>query len=315
MLWAAFLLPTVVRADPTAPSLGGWVVFWNPASPVRFTERADRFAEVMPEWFTMTPTGDVVRSSPEHAAARKELIRTARKHRVRVLGMATNYGKSGFDPVRMTVMLRDAKIRRRHISTLVQFAQADGLNGVDLDYESMRAEDRVAYSAFVRELATALHKIKLHLSVTVHPKDSEPGSWDGPRSQDWAAIGRAADSVRVMAYDFSWADSEPGPIAPDDWVRRVMTFAKSVVPVAKLRLGVPAYGYTWSTKPARSLTHGDFLSEGAVADPASGELVVGKARFSGSEAMRRKLAIAGSLGISGISFWYVGSEDPQFWTR
>ncbi|MDX2064445.1 MAG: glycosyl hydrolase family 18 protein [Fimbriimonadaceae bacterium] len=315
-MFLAVLIATV--AAP--PTLGGWVVFWNSDSPARFIERADRFAEVLPEWFTMTEAGDVVRASPEHAVRRAELLRTARKHQVRVLGMATNYGPNGFDPARMTKMLQDPAVRARHIATLVRFAKADGLNGVDLDYESMRAEDRAAFSGFVRELGTAMRRAKLHLSVTVHPKDAEPGNWDGPKAQDWAAIGRAADSVRVVAYDFSWADSEPGPIAPDDWVRRVMTFAKTVIPAAKLRLGVPAYGYDWSTKPARSLTYGDFLSldpanrDASTIDAANGERIVGKARFSGREAMRRKLALAESLGIPGISFWYVGSEDPEFWT-
>ena len=49
-----------------------------------------------------------------------------------------------------------------------------------------------------------------------------------------------------MAYDYSNASTNEGPVAPLDWVERVIagTSAASGDP-SKLVLGVPLYGYNW----------------------------------------------------------------------
>ena len=49
-----------------------------------------------------------------------------------------------------------------------------------------------------------------------------------------------------MAYDYSVPSGDPGPIAPIDWVDRVIagTSAASGDP-SKLVLGIPLYGYNW----------------------------------------------------------------------
>ena len=59
-------------------------------------------------------------------------------------------------------------------------------------------------------------------------------------------IANAVDRLRLMVYD--WSVSAPGPIAPMDWVNRVIAYSSAVVPVSKLQLGVPAYGRHWVTK-------------------------------------------------------------------
>ena len=65
------------------------------------------------------------------------------------------------------------------------------------------------------------------------------------QAQDYAAIGRVADQVRVMAYDYHWSTSAPGPIAPVDWVRDVLDYSLTRIPADKIVLGVPLYGYDW----------------------------------------------------------------------
>ena len=49
-----------------------------------------------------------------------------------------------------------------------------------------------------------------------------------------------------MAYDYSTASSDPGPIAPLEWVDRLVagTSAAAGDP-SKLVLGIPLYGYNW----------------------------------------------------------------------
>ena len=115
----------------------------------------------------------------------------------------------------------------------MNLAAAGGYDGIDLDYENLRASDRAAFTSFVQHLAGALHAQGKLLTVNVYAKTSEPGTWDGPQAQDWWAIGQAADQVRIMTYEYSWSTSPPGPIAPVNWVNDVIGYATSQIPPGK----------------------------------------------------------------------------------
>ena len=69
--------------------------------------------------------------------------------------------------------------------------------------------------------------------------------WAG--AYDYAALGAHADLITVMAYDYRGAWSEPGPVAPYDWVEQVLAFATSQIPPEKVLLGLAFYGYDWNT--------------------------------------------------------------------
>ena len=312
--------PEHVRAAPRASVVAAWIVYWNPESVARFEAQAAKLDEAMPEAYTIEKDGTASRR-PRTEEAHARLLAAAEKAGTRLYGMASNFAApvegeaSGFGPDRAHLMLNEKTKMRAYAASLARMAREDGYGGVDLDFESMLPADRDAYSAFVRELAALLHREGRKLSVTVHAKtgpDAE-GGWDAPKAQDYAALGKAADSVRIMAYDFSWSGSAPGPIAPDDWVRKVGRYARSVIAPEKVSLGVPAYGYDWGAKPATSLRWSDLAAGDRAEDPPSGELLVGAARFAGAASVARKLRIARDLGLGGISIWYCGSEDPAMW--
>lgn len=294
--------------------MSGWAVWWNPVSLERFEARAAQVRDVMPEWFMVNPDGTVARRPGWTSETRGRFMAAAKRHQVAVLGMASNFADGGFDAKRMQAMMRDPARRKAHAVAITEMAREDGLAGIDLDYESLEAADREPFSELVEAIATEAKRRNLVLSVTLHAKAAEPGTWGGPMAQDYARIGRAADVVRIMTYDQSWAGSDPGPIAADGWVEQVMTFAATQIPPAKLEMGIAGYGYDWSTKPARSLTWADWKDrKGSTVDAGSGESVDGSARFSGAESNRRKLALAQRLGLRGVSLWYIGSEDPKLW--
>lgn len=307
------LLPLLALA--TNPLTTGWLVFWDPKSLTTFEQKASQFAEVMPEWTTVNPDGTPARRVAGTKAQKDRIFAAARNAGVLVYGMASNYSdEAGFDPQRMTVFLQNPAKRKAHAQTLARIAKVDKLDGIDLDYESMVAADRDAYSVFVADLAARLHAQGQKLSVTVHPKESEPGTWDGPQSQDWSAIGTYADVVRVMCYDLHWSTSGPGAIAENAWVNRVMRFARTQMSRSKLDMGVAAYGYDWTTSPAQSLVWDDFNGRKRTTDASSSEYVAGNAWFSGAPAYRRKREYAGNLNLRGTAVWYIGSGEPSMWS-
>jgi len=297
-----------------AIKVSGWMVSWNPTSLAQFEAQASRIHEVLPEWFMVQADGTVARRPGWTPETRARLMKVAKDHGVAVLGMASNFAGTGFDAKRMQVMLGDKAKRDQHAKDLAKMAAEDGLDGIDLDYESLEAPDRENFSRLVEAMAAETRTRRLVLSVTVHAKTSEPGDWGGSQAQDFARLARAADVMRVMTYDQSWSGSAPGPIAADAWVESAMSFAATQIPKEKLEMGIAGYGYDWTKRPATSLTWTDWVDrKGPTLDPASGELVLGESRFSGAESNGRKIALAKRLGLRGVSLWYIGSEEPGLW--
>lgn len=293
----------------------GWLVFWNPKSITTFLEKTPKIREVMIEWAGVDEEGQPFARSIGSVTDKAKVFAAARKSHVRTFMMASNFAESsGFDAKRLTRMLSSDEKRKSHAEKLVELAKSAGFEGIDLDYESLEASDREAFTRFVKHVKECCKSQKLLLSVTVHPKTSEPGTWNGPQAQDWKALGSAADIFRIMAYDQSWSTSPMGPIAANSWVKDVLTFAVSQVPAKKIELGIACYGYDWSTQPARSLTWDDLPKNPAFTlRKDSQERTWDKIVFSGAEAVASKTELAKKYRIRGLSFWYIGSEDPAFW--
>jgi spore germination protein YaaH len=152
-------------------------------------------------------------------------------------------GKWTYQPV--AHVLADPNLRHQHVEEIMNLVHRENYAGIDIDYENLKAVDRNNFSAFVAELGDRLHREHKTLSVAVFAKDSEAGYDQRNVAQDYAAIGRSADQVRLMAYDYHWGTSPPGPIAPIDWVRRVLDYARSQIPPGRIVLGVPTSGYDW----------------------------------------------------------------------
>src|SRR4029079_3907675 len=100
---------------------------------------------------------------------------------------------------------------------IVDEVRQGGFDGIDLDFANLHAADRDAFTGFVTALASDLHAAGAQLEITVQPKKSDGDTWDGPGATDGRALGTIADRIKVMTYDFSRPNSQPGPIAPVSW--------------------------------------------------------------------------------------------------
>jgi spore germination protein len=315
------------------PKTGRYIAAWLPDSfgsvnRQSFEANADILDEVSPFWYQPGARGGLLFG---REARDQTLIELARSKNVLVIPSVHNV-VTGVDPV--PGILSNPTIRSRHVQAIVDEVVTYGYDGMDIDYESLGSSLREEYTAFILELADALHAHGKLLTVAVHAKDCDRCGLGG--FQDWAAIGQVVDRLRIMTYDYHWRGGGPGPVAPVYWVERVANYAKSVVDPAKVIIGVPFYGYNWpadGSTPALGQTWDmidDIIStyglnvnvlerneSGAVQENwitystrSSGRRTVWFSTASGLDA---KLRLVQDLDLAGIAIWRLGGEDPRKW--
>jgi spore germination protein len=241
-----------LSADPAPFVVAGWLPEWDwPNAWATLTGNLNVLDEISPFWYEMQADGSVLLYPGAHVA---EVLAAARTADRPVIPTINN----DFDPVRVNAVINDPGLRAIHVSNVVAEVMSRGYVGIDIDYENLYPTDRDAFSAFVAELAGALHAQGRVLTIAVHPKTSEPGEYNLSKAHDYAALGAVVDELRVMTYDWSWSGGVPGPIAPYWWVEDVIEFAKTQVDPARIMVGVHFYAYDW---PA-SAPHPPPLSQG-----------------------------------------------------
>ncbi len=325
--------PQRVRA--CGPIIAAWMpTSWDATNALAsFHDHISQISEVSPFWYSVDQDGTL---DPYAGARDANLVQFAHRHSTLVIPTVSN----GFDPDTVHRILNDPSLRALHISALAKEIRRYGYDGIDIDYENLYAGDRDAFSTFIAELASKVHQLPGHkmLTIAVHAKRSEPGTWNGAQAQDWRALGSAVDEFRVMTYDYCWSmgcegswGSPPGPIAPTWWVNEVIRFAITQVPSDKVMMGVHFYGYDWDASGVGNpLTWLDVQSlrasygvavhwwatdsEGRPVEEhwfsyGDGHGVV----FADHDSVRARWRLARSLGIRGVAIWRLGSEDPQNW--
>ena len=175
------------------------------------------------------------------------MIAAARQAAVRPILTLTPFGPDGkFNNYLISSVLADASARQRLLDELAATVQAKGYDGIDVDFEYILASDRDAFTQFVADLAEVMHRQGATLSVALAPKTSadQPGLlYEGI---DYAALGAVVDYVLLMTYEWGYTYSAPQPVAPLNWMRRVLDYAVTEIPPEKIYLGIANYAYDWT---------------------------------------------------------------------
>ncbi len=295
-----------------------WAPYFSVLEQMTLEANADLIREINFMWYTLQADGTIV------GVASQQALQAARAAQVRIVPAIQN---GGFDRERVARLIADPARRAAHVADIVKLVQDNGYDGIDIDYESLYAEDREPFSLFIEALGAALHEQDRLLSVTVHAKTNDRGEWGGTEAQDWARLGKAADEFKIMTYDFHSGGSEAGSIAPLDWVSDVLRYAQMIVPPEKTYMGVPFYGYDWAGSAGQPLdwrkatkTAGLYSSVEIQRDASN------EAWFTYSEGRRTvyfndaltvktrlERILADYPGLAGIAIWSLGGEDPENW--
>ncbi len=318
-------------AAPPAPVVVASVPYWNVSQgTAAVLARRGDVNEVSPWMYGLGPDGQVMLDSGINVTATDGYLSQMRAEGLPIVPTLANVDAQGnwaYQPV--ALVLHDPARMAQQISAIVALVRQHNYAGIDIDYEDLHAGDRQAFTTFVTHLAGALHAKGKILSVALFAKASEAGYAPRNVAQDYAAIGRVADQVRLMGYDYHWATSPPGPVAPVSWISAVLHYAKTQIPAAKIILGVPFYGYDWSGGHGASVTwlgatqlaqryHAqvqyDTTSQAPwfrYTDSSGHEHTVW---FEDARSAQAKFSLAHEAGIGGVYLWMYGNPDPTTWT-
>jgi spore germination protein YaaH len=233
----------------------------SPASIASFREHADEISIVAPQSFSMDAEGFIGGEVP--AAV---LAVAAEKH-VAIMPLVVN---RRFNQPLMHTVLDNAASRARAIRYLLYYALRDGYIGFQFDYENIHYDYQNRFSLFFKEAAREFHHHGLLLSIAVVGKygdERTPGydNWSGV--YDYAALGRDADFISVMAYSQHDIGTGPGPMAGLPWVQRIADYTLHQLPARKVSLGLPLYGFQWTAVGPGNSTANSAATPGPDAKP------------------------------------------------
>ena len=333
--------------------LSGWLPYWTPTTSTNATvANADLFSDASPFWHSATSATAI--SYQLDATSRASVVGRLHAAGIPVIPSVTD----GTSAHTMAAILANPTTRAQHVAALVSLVLVNGYDGIDLDYEKFAFSDgsttwpttRPNWVAFVRDLSAALHSHGKKLTVAVPVMyDATYSHTSGYWVYDYKGIGPYVDSLRIMAYDYSF--SVAGPIAPLSWVHRVAAFAATQLPASKIRIGVPTYGYDWpssttgcpvdnlprktgytaaqaatlaaslSVTPTWNATYGErsfsyrktyagHNSAGAAASCT----VTRTVWYDDASAVKLRAAFVSEFQLGGIALWTIGGEDAHQWS-
>lgn len=187
--------------------------------------------------------------------------------------------------------------RPAFIQKIVQYVQAQNLDGVDIDLEWQYVQDW--YSPFILDLKVALTAINKPLTVAL------PGSYRYPEITDPALA--AFDWVNMMVYDLTgpWDATNRGQHSPYPWAQQCIQYWKTHgMQAQKLTLGVPFYGYDFGTNPVESFTYRGIVNQNV----ANAQLdQTGQKFWNGIPTIQAKTQLALDE-VAGIMIWEIGQD-------
>lgn len=308
------------------PLVSAWLPAWAGQEAIySFSANINTFDEINLFWYGLSDEGLLtVDVGAENAA----VLNAARANGVKTFMTVRN----GFIGQRFHELAIDRPKRDQHIHDLLNKLDTMGYDGIDIDYEGLFEEDREAFTEFITLLAEKVHERNKLISIALQAKTSSPGPWGSLKAQDWSALGKVVDRVRIMSYDKHYTGSSPGAVTPLPWLLEVARFAETKIDPRKIQMGLPFYGYNWSEGPDRNVSvswsQAQFLIDRENVSVAYDdinkspyfsyqrqegnppEMFWRHVWFENARSIQDKINALHELNVGGVAIWRLGDEDP-----
>ena len=297
-------------------------------APDRTDTKLDGINVVSPSFFSIDKNGNLVENIGERGQA---YLEWARNNNCKIWPMVQNAGDSTMMDTTSKIMNSYEK-RKALIESIINVCVKYKLDGINIDFENMRKDDKDLYSRFIIELEPRMKELGLVLSVDVTAPD---GSDTWSLCFDRHVIGDVADYIIFMAYDeYGESSTKAGTTAGYDWVElgiKKFLETEEVAP-EKLILAVPLYTRLWTEDSSGKVTKKSVVSMKDIDDtiPSNVEKKwddklkqyyveykdgnnVKKMWIEDIKSLKEKVSLISNYKLGGIASWEKGMETDEVW--
>ena len=241
------------------------------------------------------------------------------------------FDSSNFTATTTSNMVNSESTRENFIRNLIRILKEDNVDGINLDFEMMKAEDKDMFTQLVKELAPMVRSIDKKISIDMYFVDY----------LDRKNIGEAVDYTILMGYDQhgKWS-SESGSVSEIPWVEKNINslISDSNISAEKIILGVPFYTRFWieqegKVKPtvltwpmnlvdryldyhipvSRQIKQYDKISMQNYIEYTSGKLTK-KIWLEDETSMKNRVDLINKYKMAGLAAWRKGQETYNIWS-
>lgn len=228
--------------------------------------------------------------------------------------------------------LGNKKAWGRLVDTLIELLDDRDGDGVNIDFENVRRNDKPLLTEFMKYLSNRLKEERPGSSVTM----AVPGL-NNYQIYDVATLEYYVDAFVIMGYDYHYSRSKhAGPVAPLKGYLSLETTLNNYictgVDKSKLILAVPYYGREWQTKgygvPSSSTAYVSSRTFAEIKSKYEGQYTekwhdesstpyfirgkkgaVRQCWFDSKESLSGKYDLATRKGIGGVGMWALGYDN------
>ena len=272
---------------------------------------------IAPTWFSLTDNNGNYRS-----LANKDYVTKAHARGLQVWALIDNFSAD----VQTETLLASTSTRRKLIDSLIADVEQYGLDGLNLDFESLKADAGVHYIEFIRELSIPCRQKGIILSVDNYVP-ARYNSFYNLKEQ-----GTVADYVIMMGYDEHFAGGEPGSVSSISYVKNGISGMLEDVPKEKLINAVPFYTRLWTEAGDGSITSKAMGIADAKKWVENNQVELtwqaGTAQYYGEKqtsdgaqflwmgeerSLKEKMNVVRQNDLAGVACWKLGFEDSAAW--
>lgn len=188
---------------------------------------------ISPTWFSVKGNDGTLSSIAE-----ADYVNKAHAKGLKVWGLIDNFSEE----IQTETVLSSQSARARIIDTLIKEGVNCGMDGINVDFETMSEEAIPHFLQFLRELSIQTHKNNLVLSVDSPVPEGYTVFYDREEQ------GRVVDYLIIMGYDEHYnGDTEAGSVASLPWVEQGIMDTLAEVSAHKVINGIPFYTRVWKT--------------------------------------------------------------------
>jgi peptidoglycan-N-acetylglucosamine deacetylase len=308
----------VLRGPLNRPLSIGFYVNWDKNSYQDLKRELPRLDWVIPSWlFLQGPNLDLKSDIDDRVL---EFMRT-KSPKMPILPMVQNATGQKWDGPGLARLLSDRPARAARLESIIAFLEANGFQGVTIDFEEVPPKAQKDLHAFLSEMSQALAE---HGLATVLAVPFDDNGWP------YKAYGKIVDYLLLMAYDQHSDGSAPGSVAGQDWFERTLDKHMQMLGPNRTIVAIGGYGYDWiKGNQTQVLTFQDAVlsardSESDIEfDPDNWNPHFSYIEDEGHRhdvwfldavTAYNQIKVGNGYRLAGYALWRLGSEDPSVWS-